>query len=34
MFQILIKLDMSFGTIGFGSFGLEGVSGVFGSIGD
>jgi len=31
MFQILIELDMSFGTMGFG---LEKVSGIFGSVGN
>ena len=34
MFQILIELDMSFGTMGFGGFGLEGASGIFKSVGD
>ena len=34
MFQILIELDISFGTIGFGSFGLEDTSEIFKSIGD
>jgi len=34
MFRILIELDMSFGAMGFGGFGLEGVSGMFKSVGD
>jgi len=34
MFQILIELDMSFRTMGFGGFGLEGASGIFKSVGD
>lgn len=34
IFQILIELNMSFGAIDFGGFGLKGASGIFRSVGD